>query len=194
VDTFTGAVLAWHDFYLLVGGAAATLVGLLFVAITLNIPRLRGAESRDAFRLAERSFGNFLILIVLSLGMLIPTPSSFGLGAWLVVIAIAALARTAASVLRDVKRKAWRGRRRVDAIGTALVPALTYASLLAGGLGVLHDDAAALYYLIGAVIGLLASATMVSWRILLLFRDEAPASAAGGEAAPPTAAGESAVE
>jgi hypothetical protein len=37
MEAFTQAVEGWHDFYLMIGTAAATLVGLLFVSLSLNV-------------------------------------------------------------------------------------------------------------------------------------------------------------
>jgi hypothetical protein len=36
MDPFVQAVEGWHDFYMMIGTASATLVGLLFIAISLN--------------------------------------------------------------------------------------------------------------------------------------------------------------
>ncbi len=35
-STFSQQLESWHDFYIVLGGASATLVGLLFIAISLN--------------------------------------------------------------------------------------------------------------------------------------------------------------
>lgn len=37
VSNFSNDVEAWHDFFMLAGTAAATLMGLLFVALSLRI-------------------------------------------------------------------------------------------------------------------------------------------------------------
>ena len=46
-DGFAAAVAAWHDFYLLAGTAAATLIGLIFVALSLN-PEVMADDGRSA--------------------------------------------------------------------------------------------------------------------------------------------------
>jgi hypothetical protein len=45
------ALRSWHDFFLLVGGASATLLGLLFVAVALvvNLPTLPDERDRQLF-------------------------------------------------------------------------------------------------------------------------------------------------
>ncbi|MHB8604775.1 MAG: hypothetical protein ACYDCK_05920, partial [Thermoplasmatota archaeon] len=69
---FADVLASWHDFYLFLGTAAATLVGLIFVSVTFNIDRLRGPDGEAAFRRAERTFASFLALIALSLLVLVP--------------------------------------------------------------------------------------------------------------------------
>lgn len=55
-DTFAGRVEAWHDFYLFIGTAASTLVGLLFVALTLRSDVLKRDEFGASRTLARQSF------------------------------------------------------------------------------------------------------------------------------------------
>ncbi len=61
---------AWHDFYLLAGGASATLLGLVFVSVALvtGLPRLPAADEREAFvRPIILQFAYALVLSGLSL-------------------------------------------------------------------------------------------------------------------------------
>jgi hypothetical protein len=60
----------WRDFYIVSGTAAATLVGLLFVGLSLH---LRAVLSRSEVRaLARVTLANFGLMLFLSLFMLIP--------------------------------------------------------------------------------------------------------------------------
>jgi hypothetical protein len=75
---YTSVVLSWHDFYLVAGAAAATLVGLLFVGLTLH---LRIVVSRpDVGGLARVTLGNFGGVLFVSLFMVIPGSSSGSAG------------------------------------------------------------------------------------------------------------------
>ena len=44
---FSQMVGEWETFYLLTGTAAATLIGLLFVAVSINIEPFQGKERPD---------------------------------------------------------------------------------------------------------------------------------------------------
>src|SRR5437899_11480758 len=63
-------VQRWHDFYIVAGTAAATLVGLLFVGLSLH---LRAVLSRSEVRsLARVTLANFGLVLFVSLFMVIP--------------------------------------------------------------------------------------------------------------------------
>ena len=74
-DAFAQGLEGWHDFYLLIGTASATLVGLLFVALTLNAEILRRDEFGATRALARRSFFCFINLVVVAGILLIPRQS-----------------------------------------------------------------------------------------------------------------------
>jgi modulator of FtsH protease len=180
------AVLPWHDFYALLGAVAATLVGLLFVAITFNIERFRGREGETMFMLAERTFGAFLVLIAIALVMLIPFPSADGIVPTLMLAGFLGASRT---ITRSVR--AWRhARSRFVAhfLRRDLLLILSYGALLYAGLSIFGGDDGALYFLIGPILGLLLMGLYESWNLLLVFREEAAESAPSGVGRPVWAA------
>jgi hypothetical protein len=76
--TYKATVLGWHDFYALTGMAAGSLVGLLFVGLSLHLAVvIRHPEVRALARMTLTSFG---ITLILSLFMVIPEtmPASTG--------------------------------------------------------------------------------------------------------------------
>jgi hypothetical protein len=71
---------AWFDFYAVIGAAAATLTGLLFVAMSMNavVALSRGPEGSR--RLAEQAFENYLAVLMVSLLALFPDMSLITFG------------------------------------------------------------------------------------------------------------------
>src|SRR5580704_15545681 len=63
---------AWFDFYAVIGAAAATLTGLLFVAMSMNAAAALGAGPHGSRRLAEQAFENYLAVLMVSLLALFP--------------------------------------------------------------------------------------------------------------------------
>jgi hypothetical protein len=62
----------WHDFFLLSGTAAVTLVGLLFVSLSLHVEILFRPEHRDFREMAGQAFQGYLYVLVSSLVFLVP--------------------------------------------------------------------------------------------------------------------------
>jgi hypothetical protein len=77
---FGQAVAGWHDFYVLVGTAAVTLLGLLFVAVSLNLEVIAGEGHADLRGRAVLTFNSFLYILIFALIFLIPdqTPALLG--------------------------------------------------------------------------------------------------------------------
>src|SRR3954468_5057695 len=61
----------FHDYYLLAGTAAATLLGLLFIAVTLNADMILSGARPHVKRLAEQAFQNYVVVLISSLFFLI---------------------------------------------------------------------------------------------------------------------------
>jgi hypothetical protein len=72
-EAFTASLQSWHDFYLAVASAAAALLGLLFVGVSIRLATLRGPRRAEVRDLANLAFSNLLYLLGLSLVVLIPT-------------------------------------------------------------------------------------------------------------------------
>jgi hypothetical protein len=123
----------WHDFFLLTGTAAATLAGLVFVALTLR-PEALDRDSRPGARaLARQLFGNFVGVLLLSLLALIPGQGREALGVEFVLAGALGVATTVARL----RRIGWAGERgwRSSAglgLGTQTLVVLGGAAVFAG--------------------------------------------------------------
>jgi hypothetical protein len=81
-------VIAWQNFYILVGTAAATLIGLMFVAITFGSSMMGKVENREGTRaFLDPTLTHFVQVLVTSCFMLVPWMGATVLGALLAVIA-----------------------------------------------------------------------------------------------------------
>ena len=77
---------AWFSFYSVIGASAATLTGLLFVAMSLNAAAALRSGPEGSRRLAEQAFENYLAILMVSLLALFPDMGlrTFGLTTLLV--------------------------------------------------------------------------------------------------------------
>ena len=67
---FAAALADWHEFFTAVAGIAATLVGLLFVALGLN-PRIMADDGPTGLRVwSGETFHSFVVLLILGLAAL----------------------------------------------------------------------------------------------------------------------------
>ena len=89
-ETFSQALTEWTAFYALMGGAAATLLGLLFVAVSVRLNIFHQRTVADVRAFAAFTFGTFLVAIVVAGLALVPHGRRLTLALPLLLIAIAA--------------------------------------------------------------------------------------------------------
>ncbi|HEY3636931.1 MAG TPA: hypothetical protein VGK90_02175 [Rhizomicrobium sp.] len=66
------ALQAWQNYFIFTGSIAATLLGLLFVAISLNAETILSGSHRHLRELAGQTFQNFILAVLVSLIFLFP--------------------------------------------------------------------------------------------------------------------------
>lgn len=162
--SYQSLIQGWHDFYIIAGTASATLVGLLFIGLSLH---LRAVLSRSEVRsLARVTLTNFGLLLFISLFMVVPQgPSgitlqlliSGGLSVAIVVPSLLAAGRSQTRTLRLPQL--------VVRFGLSL---LSYAGVIVAGAlfaGAAYD--AALSWLVVVTIVLLVVSLRNSWDLLV---------------------------
>jgi hypothetical protein len=73
--SFGQALAEWKDFYVFVGTAAATLLGLLFVSVSLRLDLFHEAQLADVRDFAAQTFAQFFSLVLIAALFLIPHQS-----------------------------------------------------------------------------------------------------------------------
>lgn len=76
-ESFASSVASWQSFYMLAGTASATLIGLLFVAVSLHIDLIGKPDSSSILSRAWRTFTHFILVALL---FLVPHQDPEGLG------------------------------------------------------------------------------------------------------------------
>jgi hypothetical protein len=159
---FATALAEWHDFYAVVAGISATLIGLLFVALGLN-PRIMADDGPAGMRLwSALTFHSFLIVLVIALVALIPDNSREAIAITLLIIGVQGVFR----VITDLRRSRddpdprWTGR---SALIRSLSPAIAYAMCWWLAVDLWQGDSDALGWLVVVVVLLLISAAGTCW-------------------------------
>jgi hypothetical protein len=167
------ALAGWHDLYVTVGAAAATLVGLLFVGLSLHI---RVVVAHPEVRsLARVTLTDFFVVLLIAICVLQPTDSPAQVAYWLAAIAIVSLVL----MVRPLREGLARGAAR--ALGLATVTARFGVSVVAlAGLLVCAALAGAgrpadsLDLLLVVVVALLVVAVRNTWDLLVTVAASSP--------------------
>lgn len=158
-----GPLLPFHDFFITLGGAAAALLGLLFVAVSVNVRTIVGHE--DLRELARQTFINLVAVLLYSLFGLLPQPvEPFGLqvliGAGILVIG------TGPRFVRSVVRPVGRVPRATQVLRFGLVLLLQVGALVVG-IELMRSVLVAVDALVAIQFALLLGAARNSWEMLV---------------------------
>lgn len=105
VFAFHRAVDGWHEYYLLAGTAAVTLMGLLFVSLSIHLERVTHQSGRHLEAMAREAFSSFLIVLFISMMMLVPDAARRPLGTSLVAFGVFRGAQTLARIRGMLARR-----------------------------------------------------------------------------------------
>ncbi|HEY2070061.1 MAG TPA: hypothetical protein VGG48_10945 [Rhizomicrobium sp.] len=161
----------WFGFYSVVAGMAATLMGLLFVSVSINAAAILGDAHENEKRLAEQAFANYLAVLLVSLFAIFPTLTISQLGSS--ALAVTALGSVWVLVrLYQVVMSPQESGLRLQALRRQFSSLLGYGMLIyaAARMAFGPGDTRNLFGV--AVIVLLSSATAVSWGLLLKLAKE----------------------
>ena len=155
---------AWVDFYLVAGPSAAVLIGLLFVALSIN--RETVAAHAHFRGQARQAIYALVYVFVISLVVLIPDQADWALGAELLCGALLNLVVSIPRQVRGMTTTHPTERRRF-----ALVIAVYNGAMLlimAAGIGLIAGFDGALFLLAAAVIAFSLLAIANSWTLTLI--------------------------
>jgi hypothetical protein len=166
---FAERIARWHDYYLLAGTAASTLMGLLFVSLSLHLEAVAEDGKAHLAIIAREAFASFLFVLFFSLLMLSPSIARRPLATSLLAIGVVRLAMIVPAIrhsLADLRRGAAFSRGYV--LARSVIPILAYATLgLAGSMLLRGDPDDGLAALMLSIVLLLADAARSSWDLLV---------------------------
>jgi hypothetical protein len=161
---------AWEQFYEMLGGVSATLLGLLFVSVSINAETILGPAHTHTRHLAEQAFQNYLMVLIISLLIVIPTMRPASLGQTLLWLAglwgVWAVARATRSI-QHVAREGW-----FKHVRRYLVTLAGFALLIYAGIELLNGAKTTPDTVAMGAMTLLLSATIVSWELLIKLAQE----------------------
>jgi hypothetical protein len=153
----------WSNFFELTGAASATLVGLLFVVVTLNTA-LTASRKLDIARASMTpALYNFTDVLLQSMVVLVPWQSNWPGGVIIILLGIWGLIYRVNRVIvrRKLQLRAIQGL--VDRIFHNMVPVAASVIALAGGMGLISGKPFAPYAIAASSALLLVSGIYRTW-------------------------------
>jgi hypothetical protein len=96
-------LVAWQSFFATLAAATATLAGLLFVALSLNLELLMRDEHQHAKRVATQTFAMFLYVLIVALLLLMPHGTRLELALEVAAVGVVGLAGALVLLLRTFR-------------------------------------------------------------------------------------------
>lgn len=170
--SYQEAVSGWRDFYILAGTSSATLVGLLFVGLSLHL-RIVVASS-EVRSLARVTLANFGAVLFVALFMVIPEDQSavasqiIGAGALSLVIIAPSLIDAARRSRRTMQMEPIQRARLVLRFGLTTV---SYVAIVIAGVLLFSSPRSAFVWLLIATVVLLVVSLRNTWDLLVTVGD-----------------------
>jgi len=156
---------AWSQFYATVGAASAALLGLLFVAVSINVSAALGPDETASRRLTEQAFQNYLAVMMVSLLALFSDIKATTFGAVTLVAtagwSVWVFVRFGQAIAQRLERGSW-----ILAFRRHLASLVGFAILLVAALRMALKWGEDYSWLAASMLVLLFSATTVSWELL----------------------------
>ena len=176
-DTLSEPLRSWQTFYLLVGTAAATLVGLMFVTISLG-SRLMTRQSLPALRTyVSPTLIHFIYVLITATVVVIPTVTRTLLGILLLFVGFVSCGRSLSGLPLMRRQHREQSIDMHDWVWYLLAPSASYLLFVATGIGLLLRVSQALNGLALASIVLLVVGIRNAWDMVVhvvLLQSEPP--------------------
>lgn len=169
--TFSQLISEWQTFYFALGTAAATLTGLLFVAVSLHLEQFAGTAHPKLRAIAFKTLVGFVNLLFVSLYFLVPRPTPFLLAAALILTALiaAVILGRETPLDRAVIRRTWGWRR---FFWRFALPEIAQGGIVLVAVLLYFEQTAALPWMVPLVVVLLGANVLNAWDLLVLVGQE----------------------
>jgi hypothetical protein len=156
----------WDNFFVMAGSSAATLIGLLFVAITVGTGLSSSGKVQGTRGFVTPTLVHFAGVLFLAFTVLVPWTSAWPIG---IILGLGGLTGLGYQIHTSLMRQTvgfvslgWD-----DWIPWVVLPALANASLVAGAVGLIAGKAFAAYAVAGSIVLLLFAGIYGAWDLTL---------------------------
>jgi hypothetical protein len=156
----------WANFYLLMSAAAATLIGLLFVVITLAAERIVQIVQDDTAKIRmylTPTVLYFATVLLLAALLTFPNHTRFSASLCICLVGVAGLVYSGSFLIGRRHKKNYYGLQ--DRIVYSMLPSAAYGLHVFGGVLFFRDPQRGLTFVAAGMLSLLALAIRNSWAI-----------------------------
>lgn len=162
----------WRDFYILTGTAGATLVGLLFVGLSLHLQTV--VTTSEVRGLARVTLANFAAVVFMALFMVIPEAASSA-GLQLIGVGIVSFIVIGPTLVDVVRPKHWTfemsAMQRLRMVLRFGLSGLSYLAIVVAGVLLLSSSSTAFTVLLITSAVLLVISLRNTWDLLVTVAD-----------------------
>ena len=159
------ALEKWHDFYLVVGTAAATLIGAMFVVVSIGSGLINKERAFGLSIYTTPTVMHLAVVVFACALVFVPSLSASGLGGLLGIGASGGLAYAARNTFHIIRRKPFVS----DLVWHGVVPVIAYVIGLASAIFVCLGRPHALDLLAVALALLVGSGIRNAWDLIIFF-------------------------
>ena len=160
---FSETIKEWQLFFATVAGISATLMGLIFLSISLKLDVIKKLARQDLAQIAWQTFANFFFLIMFALVFLVPEQTIIGLVMPLFIICLVAIGITVSQAIR-AKRS---GTTLLKTLSESTPSFVAYLGMIAVLALLLRGVLGGLAWLLPVVVIILAVAVRNAWDLLI---------------------------
>lgn len=169
MNSFSASVEAWHDCFTLLGASSVTLLGLLFVAVSLRDDIRKQADNAYLKQMVSQNLTSYLTVFLMSIFFLIPDATAQS-------IAISIAATVVAPLINSIRtaplyRRQFASDRSLF-VWYGLVQTLCYLAALIGALLLGRYEESALTTMLVVMIFLVIIPTNNAWQLTASTSDD----------------------
>ncbi|MDQ1254511.1 MAG: hypothetical protein QG646_3772 [Euryarchaeota archaeon] len=167
------ALLGWQNFYMLAGTAAASLIGLLFIAVSMHIDTIVSLQKTDAVRaLADQTFRNLIIILSFAFIFTIPNPTPQGTGISLLFLGLLGFWRTIWLWTKFYRISKIHILKAEQLMRQLLIPnTICYLALIGISISLFQGSVDILRWMVLVVIYLTIAALISAWTLMVLLAE-----------------------
>ncbi|MBC7872095.1 MAG: hypothetical protein H7Y09_14710 [Chitinophagaceae bacterium] len=157
----------WQNFYFMTGSASATLIGLMFVAVSLGSNMIDDHASLNFQLFVTPVVVHFTIVLVLAALMIIPSHTPISLGSFLILIGTISAAYTIRLVWMMTQHPQSQVLNKGHYFWHGAFPVISYFGVFVGGMGIFASEWRILDLVALLIILLLVSSIRNAWYLIL---------------------------